>query len=60
MTFVALRIHLHLVFDNFFQFLYVSYLVKDTGKYDIYYNWFMWGLFQVHLKWKLFLKSNRF
>ncbi len=54
MTFVALRIHLHLVIDNLFQFLYVSYLVKDTGQYDIYYNWFMWGLFQVHLKWKLF------
>ncbi len=28
----------NLVFDNFIQFLYISYFLKGTGKYDIYYN----------------------
>ncbi len=26
------------MFENFIQFLYISYLLKSTGKYDIYYN----------------------
>ncbi len=35
------------MFDNFIQFLYISYLLKGTGKYGIYYNGFMWRvLFQ--------------
>ncbi len=45
----ALRIHLYLIknliFDNFIQFLYISYLLKGTCKYDINYNGLMWWLF---------------
>ncbi len=26
------------MFDNFIQFLYISYLLKGTGKYEFYYN----------------------
>ncbi len=29
------------MFDNFIQFLYISYLLKGTGKYEFYYNGFL-------------------
>ncbi len=30
------------MFDKFIHFLYISYLLKGTGKYDIYYNEFIY------------------
>ncbi len=35
----------YLVLDNFITFMYISFLLKGTGKYDIYYNGLMWRLF---------------
>ncbi len=29
------------MFNNFITFLCISFLLKGTGKYDIYYNGFM-------------------
>ncbi len=50
------------MFDNFIQFLYISYLLKGTGKYDIYYSGFRAYVKIVLSSLKLediFLKSNK-